>query len=68
MRSYVFSIVTVVSYLLTFQSMAGRTWYILISLNCCRSDVSHATGGLTVGYKLIYTGRGLGMFWCQYLA
>jgi len=63
------SAVTVVSYLLTFQSMAGVfSWCILISLNCCRSDVSHATGGLTVGYKVIYTGRGLGMFWCQYLA
>ena len=41
------------SYLLTFQSTAGRTWCILISLNCC---VSHATGGLADGYKVIYTG------------
>ena len=32
-----------------FQSMAGRTWCILISLNCCRSDVSQATGGLADG-------------------
>ena len=57
-----------VSYLLTFQSMAGRTWCILISLNCCRSDVSHATGGLAGGYKVIYTGCGLGMFRCRQLA
>jgi len=54
--------VSAVSYLLTFQSMAGRTWCILIGLNCCRSDVSHATGGLADGYKVIYTGCGLGMF------
>ena len=60
--------VAVVSYSLTFQSMAGRTWCILISLNCCRSDVSHATGGLADGYKVIYTGRSLEMFWCQHLA
>ena len=43
------------SYLLTFQSTAGRTWCILISLNCCQSDVSHATGSLADGYKVIYT-------------
>jgi len=58
----------VVSYLLTFQSMAGRTWCILIILNCCRSDVSHATGGLAEGYEVIYTGCGLGMFRCRQLA
>ena len=57
-----------VSYILTFQSMAGRTWCIRISLNCCRSDVSHATGGLADGYKVIYTGCGLGMFRCRQLA
>jgi len=60
--------VAVVSYLLTFQSMAGRTWCSLISLNCCRSDVSHATGGLADGYKVICTGCGLGMFRCRQLA
>ena len=50
------SIVAAVSYLLTFQSTAGRTWCILISLNCCQSDVSRATGGLADGYNVIYTG------------
>ena len=42
-------------YLLTFQSMAGRTWCILIGLDCCQSDVGHATGGLADGYRVIYT-------------
>jgi len=54
MSVFVEGCVTVVSYLLTFQSMAGVfSWCILISLNCCRSDVSHATGGLAGGYKVI---------------
>ena len=68
MSVFVEGCVAVVSYLLTFQSMADRTWCILISLNCCRSDVSHATGGLADGYKVIYTGCGLGMFRCRQLA
>ena len=53
MSVFVEGYVSAVSYLLTFQSTAGRTWCILISLNCCRSDVSHATGGLADGYKVI---------------
>ena len=51
MSVFVEGYVSAVSYLLTFQSTAGRIWCILISLNCCRSDVSHATGGLADGYK-----------------
>ena len=66
MSVFVEGCVAVVSYLLTYFSVDGRC--ILISLNCCRSDVRHATGGLADGYKVIYTGCGLGMFRCRQLA
>ena len=53
---------------MTFQSVARYMQCFPISLSCCRSDVSHATGGLADGYKVIYTGCGLGMFRCRQLA
>ena len=56
-----------VSYLLTFQSTAGRTWCILISLNCCRADISQVASGAMASAKS-YSKKGvvlwnvLGMF------
>ena len=40
-----------VSYLLTFQSTAGRTWCILISLNCCLADISQVASGAMASAK-----------------